>query len=162
MGTLVTLWLVRFALVAYLASLARMLSGRTDGVTRGLWAAGFVMLALHVVAAFGVVHDWSHTQAWEHTAAETEATVGFAVGAGVYFNYLFVLLWGGDVAWWWLDAESYRARPRWVMYTIHIYLAFIVFNGVVVFESGLLRWLGVLATIGLSIAWWKHRRENRR
>lgn len=151
------LWLVRLALLCYAAALTRLLSGRVDALARAAWTAGFVLLTLHVLAAFAAVHHWSHARAWEHTAAETQATLGLALGAGVYFNYVFVLLWGIDVVWWWTSAATYRVRSRWLTLAVHGYLAFVVFNSVVVFESGPLRWLGLLATLGLGVVWWTHR-----
>ena len=157
MGVLVTLWLVRIALLLYLAAIVRLLTAKADAVTRGCWTAGCVFMTLHVVAAMGVFHGWSHEQAWRHTAEQTAATVGVAVGAGVYFNYLFVLLWGADAAWWWVAEPTYRARPRWATLAVHGYLAFLIFNATVVFESGWLRWLGAAATLSLVGVWWHSR-----
>jgi hypothetical protein len=73
------------------------------------------------------------------------------VGAGVYFNYLFVALWLLDVAWWWLCPAGYLARPAWLGIALQGYLFFIAFNGAVVFASGPIRWVGLALCARLAI-----------
>ena len=53
----------------------------------------------------------------------------------------------------WLDAPGYQARPKWITVTVQAFMAFMFFNGVVVFASGWIRWAGALATLGLVILW---------
>jgi hypothetical protein len=36
----------------------------------------------------------------------------------------------------------------------HVFMIFMFFNATVVFENGLLRWLGLFLCAGLSILWW--------
>ena len=58
-----------------------------------LWTAGWLVYLLHVVAAFQFVHHWSHAEAAAATARRTSEVVGFSTPAGIYFNYLFTLVW---------------------------------------------------------------------
>jgi len=112
-----------------------------------LWTAGYLMAVLHVLAAFHFVHHWSPAAAYQATAEETRQMLGFAYGAGVYFNYLFLIVWGCDVCWTWLSpSEPERPTPWWIRWG-RGYLLFIAFNGVVIFEAGLLRILGSLAAV---------------
>ncbi len=79
----------------------------------------------------------------------------------MYVNYAFTLVWLFDVAWWW-TRQDYRARPRWLDWTIHGFLSFIVFNATVIFASGFSRWFGIAACLMLPvmILWPKTRRSD--
>lgn len=116
-----------------------------------LWTASFLLFLLHVAAAFHFVHHWSHDAAYLATANETREKMGFAYGAGVYFNYLFLLVWATDVAILWLGTKSTSVLQKYVWILGRCYLLFIAFNGVVVFKSGWLRMLGLLATLMLMV-----------
>ncbi len=75
-------------------------------------------------------------------------------GNGIFVSYAFTLLWLFDVVWWWMKgAQSYRQRPKWLMAMWQGFFFFIVFNGTVVFESGLVRWFGVLLCSALVAMW---------
>jgi hypothetical protein len=117
------------------------------------WTLGFAMIVIHVLCAFHFFHDWSHSLAYEATAEETDEVVGLAWGGGVYFNYLFVLAWGADVAWWWLRPAEDARHGRIIVTLVQIYLGFIMFNAVVVFETGWLRWSGLGVCLLLWILW---------
>lgn len=157
MGVFLTIWTIRLATLFYLAALARMVRGLVDADTLGVWTMALVLLVVHVLCAFGVYHEWSHQQAWDHTAAETEAIVGLEFGGGLYFNYALLLIWTADVAWWWARPASYLARSRWISLAIHGYLGFMFVNAVVVFEPGPFRWVGVVGMFGLLVLWYQHR-----
>lgn len=103
-------------------------------------------MTLHVIFAFWFVHGWSHGNAVAATAKDTLEVTGNAFGGGVWFNYLFLLLWNVDGLWWWLNETSYMQRPRWVTGLIYGFLAFIAFNATVVFETGGMRAFGIAAT----------------
>src|SRR5262249_61332389 len=77
------------------------------------------------------------------TARRTAEGVGLAWGGGLYLNYLFTAAWAADTAWWWRGLQRYEARPRWVGRVLHSFMAFMVFNGAVVFATGLVRWVGL-------------------
>ena len=113
------------------------------------WALGCVLLLLHIAVAFHLGHGWSHAAAWEHTRQ-----VG-GYGDGIFVNYAFALVWTADVVWACVAFKSYLARPRWLNWTIHGFLAFVVFNAAVVFGSWEMRILFALAfLISLAFVWW--------
>jgi len=179
MGEDLTRWTIRLALAAYLAALVlrirakrvntestrapasteRVDTTRGTQVLRGLWTLGCCLAWAHVASAFAFYHHWSHDDAYLRTALQTAETVGIDWGGGIYFNYLFVLLWTCDVAWWWLFADEYRNRSRKYSVFLDVYLAFIAFNATVVFGQGAVRYLGVMAIFGLAcLAWSRHPR----
>ena len=160
-GVAITAWTIRLAMLGYFAALLLMLLQRPQPA-RWLWTLGCGIFLLHVAAAFHFYHDWSHADAVAETARQTHELLGVVFGAGVWFNYLFALVWVTDVAWWWISPTARRRRPRWVAALIHGYMLLIAFNGVVVFESGPVRWWGVIASaILLVAAGWSLRRAPR-
>src|SRR4051812_3822176 len=82
--------------VLYYAVAAALMLSRPKGLgpARWAWTLGFIAYCVHVAFAFDHVHHWSHADAVRHT----EELSGF--GNGIYFNHLFTLVWGADVAWW--------------------------------------------------------------
>jgi hypothetical protein len=104
---------------------------------RAAWTWGCVAFLVHVVTALDRVHGWSHSAAVQHV----HDVSGF--GPGLFVSYFFTLLWTVDAAWWQLAPCSYDRRPAWLDRSIHLFMAFIVFNGTVVYETGLIRWAGI-------------------
>lgn len=139
----------RVAMVLYFASLfTRVLIAdptRRTTCSRGLWTAAWFVYLLHVAAAFQFVHHWSHSEAAAATARRGAEVAGRPTPEGIYFNYAFTLVWTLDVAWWWIAPRSYVARPSAVAFVVHSFLAFIVFNAMIVFAHGPTRWAGVVA-----------------
>jgi hypothetical protein len=117
---------------------------------RWTWTGGFAVLLLHVVCAFHFYHDWSHEAAYRATARQTAAVTGLVWGGGLYVNYLFVLVWGADVCWWWCRPGGYQGRCRCIEWTVQGFLAFILFNATVVFGAGPARWLGLAVAVLLA------------
>jgi hypothetical protein len=117
-----------------------------------LWTAAFAVMAVHVCLAFQFVHHWSHRAAAEETARQTAEVFGLHWGAGVFANYALLAVWAVDVARWW--------RGQWSKAT-QAFLAFMWFNGVVVFGHGFIRWLGVAAFAVLIVALWRRRTKAR-
>lgn len=157
-----TRWTVRLSLGCYVVALALLLGGRDsrrsrrDAIARGTWTLGCGLLLVHVAAAFHFFHDWRHADAYRETARQTEELLGWNWGGGLWFNYIFALLWAADAAWWhWAGDQRYRHRGRWIALPLHAYLAFIAFNATVVFETGATRWLSVAAMLGLAVLWWR-------
>jgi hypothetical protein len=143
MADFAVFWSVRVALAFYWAALALRLGA--PGWSRGArlaWTLGYAFFLLHLAAAFHFVHRWSHDSAIEETARRTYEVVGFNWGGGVYVNYVFALVWGIDVVWWWGMPASYERRPRLVEWGVHAFLGFIVFNATAVFGQGPIRWIG--------------------
>jgi hypothetical protein len=112
---------------------------------RWLWTLGWAAYVAHVVTAFHFAHHWSHARAVEHV----RAAGGW--GEGIYFSYLFTLVWTVDVLWWQARPAGYAARPPWAPWMIHGFMAFMVFNGTVVFVSGPTRWEGAALFLGLGV-----------
>jgi hypothetical protein len=121
---------------------------------------------VHVLASFHFVHRWSHSAAYRATAKQTFELLGIEVGTGVYFNYLFLVVWAADVINSWTDFSVGRWMVQWLLRIGLMYMIFIAFNGVVVFESGWLRAVGILLTtmlVAVSIRrisrFWKNKDE---
>lgn len=121
------------------------------------WAStlGLFLLVGHTALAFQIRYAWSHALAARETARQTEALVGWSFGAEVFVNYLFLLVWSVDVAWWWLSAETYRQRPPALTRFIRGFFLLMFANGAVVFVHGPLRLLGAAAVLGVVWAWYR-------
>lgn len=152
-GEAMTIWTVRIALLLYVTALFSWLLGgkRWERTTRRLWSTALVFYLAHVVAAFHFVHGWSHDRATVETARQTEELFGVASGLGLWLNYLFTMVWTADALWWWIDEDGYRLRPRWMAVSAHAFLAFMFFNGAVVFAHGFSRWFGLAVTPPLLV-----------
>lgn len=77
--------------------------------------------------------------------------LGWEFGYGVYFNYLFLLLWAVDVSWWWFSPVGYLQRRRWISVSIQVFFLFVMINGAIVFVRGPTRWVSILALCLLGI-----------
>jgi hypothetical protein len=120
------------------------------------WTAGAIVLTAHVVLAYGLVHAWSHAAAVAETIERTRRATGWDVPAGIWFNFVCLLVWLADVAWWWLSPTGYERRDRtapgrWWGWFVHAFLAFMMFNAAVVFVEGPVRIAFALATVGLIV-----------
>jgi hypothetical protein len=164
-GEMLTRNTVRLSLAWYAVALVLMLRLRPADwaapsargqLARWCWTWGIVCFLVHLGMAFHFYHHWSHTHAFEHTRE-----VG-GIGEGIYISYLFTWLWIGDAAWWWARPQSYAARPAWMDRSLHGFMLFIVFNGMVVFESGAIRWAGAVMFAALAGAWLVARRAPER
>jgi hypothetical protein len=151
-STLVTLWTVRAACVFYVCALALWIVRRPEPA-RVFWTVGWLCFLGHVAAAFAQHYRWSHQVAYAETARQTADLFGFRWGGGLYFNYAFTAVWTADVAWMWWRPAGYRSRPRWIGTAVYWFMAFMFFNGAVVFASGPIRWLGLGATAVLVLLW---------
>ena len=160
-----TRWSVRLAIACYLA---RVL-GEVGGVSikkrmavwqksRRYWSAGCVFYLIHVACAFGFFHQWSHQNAYQHTAIETAAVTGVHWGGGIYLNYLFTLFWVSEVLLWWFYGIDFPYRSRCYFWTTHFVFATMVVNATVVF--GPPYWLGIagLVLILIGLRYWQRGR----
>jgi hypothetical protein len=162
LGNLLTIWTIRLALAAYALWLGMLLvpngkwpSGSRIAASRWLYTLACGLFLAHVACAFEFYHHWGHQSALEDTARQTAEMLGFAFGEGIYFSYLFMLVWVADAAWLWLWPQH---RPAWLIATVQLYLAFIALNGAVVFETGVTRWVGIpVAALLAGIAAWRLR-----
>jgi hypothetical protein len=127
------------------------------GSVRGRWAwtLGAVAMLAHTAVAFHVRHDWSHGAAQADTARQTREMTGLDWGGGLFVNYAFLLVWAGDVVWWWLSPTAFRHRPRSIDLAVRGFLLFMFVNGAIVFVPGPMRILGVLALSVVVAAWYR-------
>ncbi len=102
---------------------------RGEHAARIGWGLGVLALFAHIPLAFWIALGWSHEAAVEHV----REVGGF--GSGIVANYLFALVWAGDVGWWWLSPRSHGQRPRWMAVLVHGFLGFIVLNATVIFGA---------------------------
>jgi len=156
-GAAAVVWTVRAATAFYFLTYAFRVADRR-GAARLLWTLGCAAYLGHVWAAFHFVHHWSHQAALADTARQTQELMGTAVASGLYFNYLFTLVWLGDViAEWWNVS-----KPRWAAAAVHGFMAFMFVNGAIVFARGAIRWFSIAAAGGVFIAWLSTRRLHSR
>lgn len=157
MGEALTHWTIRLALVCLVVRIAGQLrwgdAPRWFAWSRAIWTIGCTFFLLHVVCAFQFHHEWSHAKAFKSTAEQTEDLLGVRFGEGIYFSYLFTALWISDVMWQWICPTSYRQRSTWLAVGVLGYMAFIAFNGAVIFEDGVTRWVGIPVTVALAAGW---------
>src|SRR5581483_11173232 len=143
---------IRAATLLYVLSLALRIANR-DSAARLAWTAGCALFLAHVAAAFAFRHHWSHTAAYIETARQTREVFGIDSGAGIYFNYVFTILWAADAAWLWIAGlAGYRARPRSIDISIQAFFGFMFFNAAIVFGSPPMRWLGAASIVVLAIS----------
>jgi hypothetical protein len=146
--SLPTLYTARATALLYAAALAAMfIARRPAGVAaRFLWTLGCVTLWVHVVLAMHFVHRWDHAHVLDHTAGQTAAMIGVRTGVGVYLNYVMMLFWAADVAYWWaVGSERYVRRSRPLTIALHAFMLFMTFNATVVFARGSTRYGGIAA-----------------
>jgi hypothetical protein len=156
-GTLLTLWSARVALLLFATALAAWWTGKS-AAARMAWTLGLLVYVAHVAAAFHFRHHWSHRAAYEETALQTAVLFGIRSGSGLYCNYVFTVVWTCDVIWMWWRAETYHCRSRWIGIAIHSFMAFLFFNAAIVFVSGWARGLGMTVALALGILWFLTRR----
>jgi len=160
MRLLLTVWSIRLALLllslavfARLCGVGAKVSDHGDWkAVRAIWVLGCLFALLHGFAVFGYVMHWSHQAALEDTMQRTRQLMGVPFGGGVYFNYAFWVIWTIDATWWCGWPDRYLRRSRSWDFLVIGYLWFIAFNATVVFESGVIRWLGLAATIVIAAA----------
>ena len=142
-GQALTLWTVRAAFAAYVAALTFR--------SRILWTAGFILFLAHVAAAFEFHHHWSHDAAWRDTERQTAEVMGRGWGGGIWFNYIFAVVWAADVYRQWRDRHWGRS---WIVF-VQAFFAFLFFNATVVFGHGPIRWFGAASFAWLAWITWR-------
>ncbi|MGE3314327.1 MAG: hypothetical protein AB7O26_04350 [Planctomycetaceae bacterium] len=164
-GEFLTRWTVIVAVGLFALALCLRWNARaeTDQLrARWLWTAGCFLFVIHVACAFQFVHAWSHAAALEATARETREKTGWNSGVGLYANYVFLIVWLADTAWWWRGIGPDSSRGRWVDAAVVGYLGFIAFNATVVFGDGVARVVGIGATALLCAAGYVRLRRDGR
>ena len=126
-------------------------------VARFTWILAVLAYLVHVAVAFHFAHRWQHTKAFDHV----QVTSGF--GPGIFVSYAFTVCWAADAVWLWLAPRKYLARKKWLQITIHLLIAFIMFQATVVFGHGIGR-VGsgaVFAVLVFALVWkWLWRAGN--
>lgn len=155
-------WWVRASVWASVLAWAWVMAvrvrGRVRSSARWIWTLGWVAYLVHALAAFGGFYGWSHARAVAETARQTAEATGLDSGAGIWFNYAFGAVWLADVARWWaVGTARYLQRGGWRR-VADGFMAFMIFNGTVVFGRGVARWVGVGLFVGLAAWWLAHRR----
>lgn len=158
-------WTARLAVACYLCRVLldfrfSVRSRNSLRLARWFWTLGCLFNLAHLACAFELVHEWSHQQAYHHTAGRTAEFIGVEWGGGIYINYVFTALWCLDVGCWWLVGPQWPAHSRCYFWSVHGVFAFMVFNATVVFGPRF--WIAVAAAVlvaagGLYFA----RRESR-
>jgi hypothetical protein len=153
LGDDLTRYTVRLALLYYALAGSLMLvlqstewtaeAGR-GRLARLCWTLAWLAYLVHLAMAFHFYHHWSHADAMAHTREVS------GVGEGIFVSHLFTLLWTLDVASWWLAPRWYAGRSPWIGRILHSFMAFVIFNGTVVYENGPIRRAGIVLFIGLA------------
>ena len=120
-----------------------------------VWLLGALFAMAHSWGALMTFHHGSQEAALKSTAEQTQQLLGFRFGAGLYVNYLFVVVWLTDAVFRLLAPSRYLSLPNSYRRTVIGFLVFIAINGAVVFKSGWIRILGVgcvclLGTLALN------------
>jgi hypothetical protein len=110
--------------------------------------------------AFAIAYDWSHEAAVRDTARQTAARTGLDWGGGIYVNYVFLALWFGDAAWWWIAPASYLHKPVKLERARVIFFLFMFVNGAIVFAGTAARVVGVMAVAAICLAWARQPRRR--
>ena len=155
-----TVWLALSLYVAGETVKTAKRAGEPDPSARWLSSVGCAAFLAHVACAFQFYHGWSHSTAYSDTARRTAELFGWRWGGGIYFNYLFVLLWTSDVAWGWAKPASYQNRRGWSIWIVRGFFGLMILNGAVVFARGALRGYGLILCLTLAVCWWPDRRQN--
>lgn len=145
---------IYISLICYAIALVCWVSRRRGAHYRVFWTVACVSMWSHAIAAFHYYHNWSHQHAVELTAQRTLEVTGQPYGEGIWFSYALLVVWALDAALGWNPKVRNASWYPWLSTIIHLYAFFILFNGTVIFESGLVRWGGVVGTIwALRMAW---------
>jgi hypothetical protein len=151
LGDDLTRFTVRVSVLYYAIAVGGMLVRIRCGWVRIAWTLGWLAYLIHLGMAFHYYHHWSHVEAMRHTQERS----GF--GEGVFVSHAFTLLWTADVLSWRLAPRWHETRSRWIGIALHAFMAFIVFNATVVYETGLIRWAGVAMFTGMAAIWFAFR-----
>jgi hypothetical protein len=150
-----SLWYIRFSLLLLSIAFAMQICGlrAIDPRVVAAWFLGSILALGHSVGSLVTFHDGSQANALASTAEQTRELLGFSFGAGLYVNYVFVLVWMSDAIFRIVAPSRYERLPAYYYWIVNAFLFFIAFNGAIVFKSGLVRWIGLLCCVGLGCLW---------
>jgi hypothetical protein len=156
-GELATRSTVWVALTLYVASELFGALRRERGLAMVSWwlkAAGCVFFLGHIVFAFYHFYHWSHATAYAETARQSKELTGWNSGAGLYFNYIFALVWVSEVIWARMTPVGRLTRMTFWSWTSRGFFLFMIFNGAFVFVRGNIRWFGLGLCLFLVLSLW--------
>ncbi|HEX2445798.1 MAG TPA: hypothetical protein VHJ77_17770 [Vicinamibacterales bacterium] len=119
---------------------------RAPHAARWAWRAsllGALLCIVHIALAMGLRHGWSHDAAVRDTARQTMDVFGTAFGAGVYVNYVFVMVWLAELGWWRADPVGYARRRPLVVWLLRGFYFVILVSAAVIFVRPQFRLAGV-------------------
>jgi CDP-diglyceride synthetase len=108
---------------------------RAKMIAQLFWAAGCLVFLAHVAAAFHFYHQWSHALAADDTGRQTFERIGIHFNGGIWFNYLFALIWVADCAGYRRGQFLSERNKTWHL-VLHTFFLFMIFNATVVFGHG--------------------------
>lgn len=147
-----TIWLSMTLFVVGETGRAPSMGPRAPKWAWWTFTLGLALALVHTVLAFDLVHRWTHADAVEATARQTEAVFGVAVGWGVYVNYAFFAVWMADAAWWRASPDLSR-RPAAVVFALRAFYLVIILNAAVIFAVGPRRVMGLVIVGWLLWVW---------
>ena len=161
LGEHASIWAIRLAMIALVMCLGLEIRGwpKTSQLLANLWLFGAVAAFCHSLGALNTFHHGSHEEALQSTADQTQELLGVPIAAGLYFNYIFVATWFVDAIWRIAAPMRYQKLPAAYHVVVMGFLAFIAFNGAVVFKTGPFRWAGIASVVALG-ALWLHKKRN--
>jgi hypothetical protein len=147
--TTFALWVGAVALMIQAKRVEWALSAPRFRVARFTYILAVLAYIVHVAVAFHFAHHWKHANAFHHV----EVTSGF--GPGIFVSYAFTVLWAVDAACLWWKPNRYLSRSTWLQVSIHLLIAFIMFQATVVFGHGVGRVgsAAVFAVLVLALLW---------
>jgi len=119
-----------------------------------IWFLGSLLALGHSIGSLLTFHHGSQADAVASTAEQTRELLGFAFGAGLYVNYVFVLVWIIDASFRMIAPGRYERLPAFYYQCVNCFLIFIAFNGAIVFKAGIVRWIGCGCCALLVYLWW--------
>lgn len=157
-----SLWAIRLAMLVMVGVYAAELAGtkRCHRCLAFLWLVGALLALGHSLGSLITFHHGNQAEALESTAQQTQALLGFRFGAGLYVNYVFVVVWLLDATLRLGVRNKYERFPNAYFYCVHGFLIFIAINGAIVFKAGLVRVIGILSVLLLSVMAWRRRYRN--
>jgi hypothetical protein len=143
----VAAWLVR----VFLETAARPFAARNP-IIRASWTIGALACLGHAVAALGIGHCWSLTNAMRHTAMVTRQVMGVELPWAVFVNFAFVAAWLADAA----RELPARELPSlgWVRHSVWLLM---MLNGTVVFGPRYWTWIAAIVVAAFAIVRWRSR-----
>ena len=132
----------------------------THRLLASLWMLGACLAMGHSFGALFTFHHGSQAEALESTAQQTEKLLGFRFAAGLYVNYLFVLVWMIDATLRLVVPKKYELFPHAYRVAVLGFLIFIAINGAIVFKEGWMRTIGFACVLWLAFLFIRKRRDH--